>query len=305
MGRVWLVLVFGCYAASPPAGVPCDPLAPRCPSGQMCVSRGGDFVCDTEPGDVPADGSTDTSSPNDLDGDGVANATDNCPMIANANQANEDGDSTGDACDNCPPFPSMGADADGDGVGDICDPHLLIPGDSITLFEGFAGPALPPGWIANGMWSIAQGTLVSIAQNNELSTLVIPYTSTPHQTISAFMTITALENTLGGSLGVVDQFNGDQGLHCGGGRAGGDLFGMINAANGVFVNSEPHPFAVGTLYRITLSRTDKTYDCSTIQASGDTVQTAGDFDNTMGTQIGFRNRTASAMFPWIMVVKSP
>lgn len=28
----------GCYAASPPSGAPCDPAAPRCPRGQVCVA---------------------------------------------------------------------------------------------------------------------------------------------------------------------------------------------------------------------------------------------------------------------------
>jgi hypothetical protein len=37
----------------------------------------------------------------DVDGDGVPDATDNCPTIANANQADADADGVGDACDNC------------------------------------------------------------------------------------------------------------------------------------------------------------------------------------------------------------
>ena len=35
----------------------------------------------------------------DADGDGVPDASDNCPSVANSNQANFDGDSMGDACD--------------------------------------------------------------------------------------------------------------------------------------------------------------------------------------------------------------
>ncbi len=46
----------------------------------------------------------------DLDGDGVSNALDNCPKLANADQANRDGDGAGDVCDDC-------TDADQDGYG--------------------------------------------------------------------------------------------------------------------------------------------------------------------------------------------
>ena len=38
----------------------------------------------------------------DLDGDGVADGDDNCPTVANADQADVDGDGVGDACDPCP-----------------------------------------------------------------------------------------------------------------------------------------------------------------------------------------------------------
>jgi hypothetical protein len=38
----------------------------------------------------------------DVDGDGVADAVDNCPMLYNPDQANSDGDSWGNACDGCP-----------------------------------------------------------------------------------------------------------------------------------------------------------------------------------------------------------
>ena len=61
--------------------------------------------------------------PVDRDGDGIADDDDNCPDLANADQADSDGDGVGDVCDNCPIFanPSQ-TDADGDGKGDACDP---------------------------------------------------------------------------------------------------------------------------------------------------------------------------------------
>jgi len=58
----------------------------------------------------------------DTDGDAVNDAQDNCPTIANADQANADTDAFGDACDNCLNAANPGqSDSDGDGIGDACD----------------------------------------------------------------------------------------------------------------------------------------------------------------------------------------
>jgi len=91
----------------------------------------------------------------DSDGDGIVDDVDNCPTVANADQADGDGDGVGDACDLCPSDPgktdpgvcgcgvadtdsdadgtpdcndncpvtpnSDQLDTDGDGVGDVCD----------------------------------------------------------------------------------------------------------------------------------------------------------------------------------------
>jgi large repetitive protein len=129
-----------------------------------------DFFCgqpENEPSCVPSrttavNGSsiyTGVASADDSDGDGVANATDNCPMVFNpirpmdnGMQANADNDPQGDVCDVCPidaNTPSCmpidpndsdrdgipnatdncpqaanpdQADGDGDGKGNVCDP---------------------------------------------------------------------------------------------------------------------------------------------------------------------------------------
>ncbi len=58
----------------------------------------------------------------DLDGDGVADVSDNCLGLFNPSQLDGDGDDVGDLCDNCSTVANPGqADADGDGVGDLCD----------------------------------------------------------------------------------------------------------------------------------------------------------------------------------------
>jgi uncharacterized repeat protein (TIGR01451 family) len=54
----------------------------------------------------------------DADGDGVLDALDNCPAIANADQTDTDGDGTGDACD---------TDDDNDGTPDATDCAPLNP----------------------------------------------------------------------------------------------------------------------------------------------------------------------------------
>ena len=56
----------------------------------------------------------------DIDGDGVDDVDDNCPIDANANQADGDSDGVGDLCDPCP---SQGPADDGDGdlIHDVCD----------------------------------------------------------------------------------------------------------------------------------------------------------------------------------------
>ncbi|MGA9278338.1 FG-GAP repeat protein [Ilumatobacter sp.] len=75
-----------------------------------------------------------TPTVSDSDGDGIDDDVDNCPGIANADQANLDGDDDGDACDDdidgdgvanhddALPFdPTESADNDGDGIGDNAD----------------------------------------------------------------------------------------------------------------------------------------------------------------------------------------
>jgi hypothetical protein len=77
----------------------------------------------------------------DRDGDGRADVFDNCPLVANRDQADSDGDGVGDACDNCPTVANPDQrDTDGDGKGDVCDDD--IDGDGILNAQDNC-PTLP------------------------------------------------------------------------------------------------------------------------------------------------------------------
>ena len=52
--------------------------------------------------------------PNDTDGDGIPNATDNCPSVANPTQADCDGNGVGDACETF-------TDCNANGIADVCE----------------------------------------------------------------------------------------------------------------------------------------------------------------------------------------
>ena len=117
----------------------------------------------------------------DGDGDGIDDAQDNCPAVANPNQTDTDSDAVGDACDadddkdgfedvadNCPLVANDQADLDGDGSGDACDADvdgdgvddgsdqclLTVPG-AITNADGCAIADLCPcdgGWKNHGTY---------------------------------------------------------------------------------------------------------------------------------------------------------
>ena len=90
-------------------------------------------------GSDPQESTSTPSEPNDADFDGIADSNDNCPAVANADQADADNDGAGDVCDstpngdddadgfdnnidNCPSIPNANqTDTDADGAGDACD----------------------------------------------------------------------------------------------------------------------------------------------------------------------------------------
>jgi len=68
------------------------------------------------------DGQAGESQFDNLDGDGVNTAVDDCPLIYNPLQEDGDGDGIGNLCDNCVNVANPGQeDANADGVGDACE----------------------------------------------------------------------------------------------------------------------------------------------------------------------------------------
>ncbi len=117
----------------------------------------------------------------DIDGDGVADASDNCVENANGTQADGNGNDVGDVCDdrdgdravdasdNCIALSNGNqADADGDGTGDVCD---STPRGNDT--DGDGKPALDDacpneyGTLANGCAPVAPATPAPAPANTD------------------------------------------------------------------------------------------------------------------------------------------
>jgi imidazolonepropionase-like amidohydrolase len=100
----------------------------------VCPLNAGTMVC-TRP------------DPNDRDGDGVANATDNCPDNANRDQADRDMDGKGDVCDPCPMAPNPGTQ--------------MCPGAMLTIPQ-IRNPMSPMRPMTNGAVSITGAVVTGV-----------------------------------------------------------------------------------------------------------------------------------------------
>lgn len=83
---------------------------------------------------------TPTAAPADVDGDGVLDGVDNCPLTANPDQSNFDAQGGGDVCDVCPNDATDTCDADRSG-GESIDSG----GGILTTQDGSVAIEVPPG----------------------------------------------------------------------------------------------------------------------------------------------------------------
>jgi alpha-tubulin suppressor-like RCC1 family protein len=91
----------------------------------------------------------------DSDGDGVTDASDNCPIVANPTQLNTDGDSQGDACDN---------DDDNDGVADTVE--ITLGTNPLTVTSWSALPKDSDGDGITDSREVAIGTNPNLADSD-------------------------------------------------------------------------------------------------------------------------------------------
>jgi len=115
----------------------------------------------------------------DRDGDGHGDVCDNCPKVANADQHDSDGDGVGDVCDNCAiPNPDQ-LDADHDGIGDACQtapPSAVCstcPCGPTCIGAGTCGFVTSPSVDALDCWLAAFQAILTSAQPPDVAAQVV------------------------------------------------------------------------------------------------------------------------------------
>jgi hypothetical protein len=301
------LMLAGCFAPQPASGIPCaDPAAAaRCPEGLVCITRDGVETCEQD-GTLPdpIDALPDVPS-DDVDGDGVINASDNCIQNANPDQSDEDGDEIGDVCDPCPISGNHG-DTDGDGVPNDCDPSVMHQ-DQIALFVSFAS-GLPAGWTAENA-TASNGFAVLVAPGGGGAYLGLPAPNASFIAVWSDATFDSFVGTHTAGLGVMDRREPgtDHAIAC----------QLVSAAMGttpklrLYDSNAPatlgeadHAFTVGTrsILRITREVSGQ-HRCSASSPSTTTLGTSTFMPQ--GGQIGLRVRSGTARFRWILVITRP
>jgi len=318
MRVVVLLALAACYNPILRAGAPCSDREP-CPSGQACVAGvcggGGteSSLVDAQPeGDAPPVHDAPILIA-DRDGDGVPDASDNCPNIANPDQGNEDGDKFGDACDPCPiEANNTPSDPDGDGVADGCDPHPSTPGDKILLFEGFHH-GIPGSWqvVGSAAAMADEVALTTVAGNH--TAIVPPIAAMANGTVTASLIVDATVGNADAAAAVMLPYDPmqDQGIFCelyapNAGSTSGHYVSLWDSPQQVERAKRSFAWAAATPYRVAITRTGNNYACL-VTPNGSQPQTASGSTSSTPAQLkpSIATYGANARAAWLLVVSSP
>lgn len=255
----------------------------------------------------------------DLDLDGVPNALDDCPTVANTDQHDEDHDARGDACDGCPHLADDAADADGDGVGDACDPSPTAA-NRIRAFLPFAGPAFPPGWAAAAQgtsWTVVGDDLAIQLVDANVGAITAATPAGSRVKVETELTIDAVNPLGSGSPGrnaaIVDHDVGAPGsedtlmfgLHQDLNTSNpAEVVGFVLSA-GAFSSeflrvSTGAPIVPGTRYHLTYTR-----DASSRMVSAEPGTAGGATAAGTGGDLGVRVRGVTARIHYVIVIADP
>jgi hypothetical protein len=315
---VLAIVIAGCYSPSVQLGAPCTPPSGACPSGQTCTLVGASYACelsgasfdaaiaDVRSADAAVDSRFDASDL-DSDGDGVPDRLDNCPSIANADQADEDADGLGDVCDPCP-VSTNNTDTDHDGVGDDCDPHPTIAMDHLVLFEGF-NHGIPATWTQLGTWTSGSGDVTGTGAGGAISALTASLALTGHETITTQLSITVIgAPTNLRSVAVVDDFADPEGVGCEvlDDTASTTSTALVDTASGVTLATAPIGMAVGDLDTLAIRRDTTAFTCNALRVSATQQQTgktsAGSDLAESPPEFALRVHGTTATYNWVMIV---
>jgi len=264
--------------------------------------------------DVCACDAPNDTSAGDRDGDGVADAADNCPDTANPDQHDEDADGLGDLCDPCPPS-TNNADGDNDGVGDDCDPNPTTGGDAIAVFEGF-GSGIPTSWTKVGTWTAANDD-VSVATASGVTAALRRGSVTDHESVVVGVKVTATAGTGYRHVGVEDELGMATGfsVHCssmitstGDASPNMPFVQLFEYPADTELGRGAFPTTVDDELVVAETRAGTAFSCDGYDFTASTSGHAMATDSTVGAlapQAGIRVTSASAAFHWFMIVTSP
>lgn len=249
-------------------------------------------------------------TPTDLDGDGVLNAQDNCPMYSNASQGNEDGDALGDPCDPCPIDPaSPPSDPDNDGVAGLCDPRPTTAGDMIVLFEGFHGGTVPPTWQVIGNASPA-GDDVNL-NTSDRGALVPPINAPVNGTVMLKATILQTLGQYDSALAAVIPYNPaqEQGMYCelyapNAGSTNGRELDIWDSTNNIERGKKAYAWQTNSPYVLVHRKTGNNYNCQVTPMGGAADSVSGSSGANPGTKVGAFVYGANVNVSWLLVVSN-